>query len=35
MGVMKVGNIAPRVGIKLISLPFWVSVPSFTPPLFP
>ena len=34
MGVMKIGNIAPRAGIELTSLAFWASVLTITSPWF-
>ena len=32
---MKIGNIAPRVGIEPTSLTFWASMLTITPPRFP
>ena len=34
-GVMKMGNIVPRAGIKATSLAFWASVLTITPCMFP
>ena len=35
LGVMKMGNIAPRVGIEPTSLAFRTSVLTISPPMFP
>ena len=35
VGVMKMGNIVPRVGIEHTSLVLWASVLTLTPPRFP
>ena len=32
IGMMKMGNIAPRAGIKATRLAFWTSVLTITPP---
>ena len=35
MGVMKMGNIAPRTGIEPTPFAFWASVLTITPPRLP
>ena len=35
MALMKMGSIAPKVGIKSTYLAFWASVVTITPPRFP